>query len=60
MITVETTMRHLLSITMLFLVNAPAFADMTVVDIVPVPEPGVLGLIGTGALAILVSRRVKK
>lgn len=53
-------MRHLLSITMLFLVNAPAFADMTVVDIVPVPEPGVLGLIGTGALAILVSRRVKK
>lgn len=48
-------MRTLISITALFLISVPAFADFT-----PIPEPGIVGLIGIGAVALLVARRRKK
>jgi len=48
-------MRTLLSAAILSLASAPAFAQAA-----PLPEPSVLGLIGIGALAILVGLRRKK
>lgn len=51
-------MRTLLGIATLFLTAAPAFAQ--VADIVSIPEPGVISLIGIGALALLAGRRGKK
>lgn len=48
-------MRSLLSIAILFLTAAPVFADFS-----NIPEPSVIGLIGIGALALLVGRRNKK
>ncbi|WP_324779437.1 PEP-CTERM sorting domain-containing protein [Thiobacillus sedimenti] len=50
-------MRTLLSVTLLSLVATPSFA--IAVDAVSVPEPGILGLIGIGAAALLVGRRKK-
>ena len=50
-------MRTLLSIAILFLPVAPAFAQ---VQDATIPEPDVLALVGIGALAFLFSRRRKK
>jgi hypothetical protein len=49
-------MRILLSIAILLLTAAPAFAQFDAT----IPEPGVISLIGIGALAILIARRGKK
>jgi len=48
----------LFSITLLSLIATPSFA--IAVDTVSVPEPGIMGLIGIGAVALLVGRRGKK
>lgn len=52
-------MRTLHSIAILFFVAAPAFAQVGP-DTVSIPEPGVIALIGIGALAVLLGRRGKK
>lgn len=52
-------MRTLLSISILLLTAVPALAQV-VDDTVSIPEPSVLGLIGIGALAVLIGRRGKK
>ena len=58
-------MRSLISISLalLFMAAAPAFAQ--IIDdeddvISTIPEPGILALIGIGALAVVVARRGKK
>jgi len=48
-------MRALLSVISLFAMALPAFADST-----QLPEPGVLGLLGIGAVALLVAHRGRK
>jgi hypothetical protein len=48
-------MRKFVSLLVLSLVAAPVFAAPVLV-----PEPEVLSLLGIGALAFLVSRRIKK
>jgi len=62
-------MRSLISISIaiLFMAAAPAFAqvdDLQVDDLddtaPSIPEPGVLALMGIGALAVLAARRGKK
>jgi hypothetical protein len=55
----EIVMRTLLGISIFLLTAVPAFAQVAD-DTVSIPEPGVLGLIGIGALAILIGRRGKK
>lgn len=50
-------MRTLLSIAIVLLTAAPAFAQATDASI---PEPGIISLIGIGALAVLIARRGKK
>jgi hypothetical protein len=52
-------MRTLLSIAILLLTAAPAFAQLQPPD-ATIPEPGVISLIGIGALAVLIARRGKK
>ena len=49
-------MRKLISLAVLFLIAAPAFASPAL----NVPEPEVLSMPGIGAVAFLVSRRAKK
>ncbi len=46
-------MRSLMSVVVLLLLSAPAFAAQ-------IPEPDVLGLFGIGAVALLVTKRRKK
>ena len=56
-------MRTLLAIAILFLTAAPVFAQPDEIDedfIASIPEPGIISLIGIGALALLVGRRGKK
>lgn len=50
-------MRTLFSIALLSLIATPSFAILR--DSVSVPEPGILGLIGIGAAALLIGRRKK-
>ncbi len=50
-------MRTLLSIVSLFSIAMSAFASTAPAA---VPEPGVLGLVGIGAVALLIAHRGKK
>lgn len=51
-------MRTLFSIAVFFSMAAPAFARES--GIVTIPEPGVLSLVGIGAVAYMIGRRGKK
>lgn len=52
-------MRSLLSFVTLFSMALPAFAAF-VPDAATVPEPGVLSLVGIGAVALLAAHRGRK
>jgi hypothetical protein len=51
----ELAMRTLLSAAVLFATSFAVFAGPA-----PLPEPGVIGLVGVGVAALLISRRKKK
>jgi len=52
-------MRSLLQLSIGLLLSAPVFAQPAP-DAIALPEPGMLALIGVGAVAVLIARRRKK
>lgn len=55
-------MRSLLQLSIGLFLSVPALAqaDSVPTDAIALPEPGMLALIGAGAVAVLIARRRKK